>query len=588
MSGTIEMTTQATERRSRGSVRGLLGDERHLRWTIQILVVGLYGYGLLAGSYGFQATLTTVTFTAALAVSYSLVLGYLDVFNFAQHAVIGISAYGFAITAVATGSVWFAVLVACVCAIALLVAVSGLSVRLTGFQLGLVSISAGTVFLTALTTFTDLTGGSSGIADFPRWFDFSALQTGLALLLAVGVLLGTGLLVRLFMSGRTGRLGVAIGDDEFLARVVGTNVVLVRIAVSVVSGLLTGLATVLWVQEQKVVVPSTYGLPLLIQIFLVLMVGGRRSIWGPVAASIVVVGIPGWIGGIDGNLLTIVFAMLVIVVVVRRPTGLFPEPLRDRRRRALARRGPAAGRPVIVGMEADGVGKTFGSVVALDGVSVAFAAGEITAVIGSNGSGKTTLLNCLNGIWRPDSGRIGLKWSDGVERSLGWGRVHRLARHGLGRSFQVPRLAAGLSVRDNVGLAVDGWARRADEQRLEETLERWQLTDWLDRPVSVLPHGVRRWAELARLELGGCRVLLLDEPAAGLTDEEVELLVEALHRWRAEGCAVVLVEHNHEMVERVADRTVVMVGGRVVGVGDLAEMRARGDLRDVIGSGTRG
>ncbi|MEV6900301.1 ATP-binding cassette domain-containing protein [Amycolatopsis sp. NPDC051372] len=555
------------------------------------MVVGLYCYGLLAGSYSFQATLTTVTFTAALAVAYSLVLGYLDVFNFSQHAVIGISAYGFAIIATATGSVWLAFVAAAVGAVVVLVAISALSVRLTGFQLGLLTISVGTVFLTALTTFTDLTGGSSGITDFPRWVDFSARQTGPALLLAVGVLVGTALVVRLFMSGRTGRLGVAIGDDVFLARVVGTNVVLVRIGVSIVSGLLTAVGTVFWAQEQKVVVPTTYDLPLLIQIFLVLMVGGRRSIWGPIAASIVVVGVPGWIGGLNGNLLTILFALLVIVVVVRRPTGLFPEPLRDRRRRTLLRRrkaGPDIGeRQEIVAIEADSVRKSFGSVVALDEVSVSFASGEITAIIGSNGSGKTTLLNCLNGIWQPESGIVGLRWSDGVGRHLRWGRVHRLARHGLGRSFQVPRLAAGLSVRDNVGLACDGWGRRADPARLEEVMQRWNLTEWLGRPVSVLPHGVRRWVELARLELGGCRVLLLDEPAAGLTDDEVESLVEALRRWRAEGRAVVLVEHNHELVERIADRTVVMVGGRVVGIGDLAEMRDRGDLRDVIGSGTR-
>ncbi|MGD9985516.1 branched-chain amino acid ABC transporter ATP-binding protein/permease [Pseudonocardia sp.] len=570
-----------------GRSTGKTGHERVWRRAIQVLVLALYGYGITAAGYGFQATLTTVTFVAALAVAYSLVLGYLDVFDFAQHAVIGIAAYGFAITAAGSGSVWLGVLVACAGAVALLVAIAGLSVRLTGFQLGLVTISMGTVFLTALTTFTDLTGGSSGISGFPGWFDFSALQTRPALLVAVGVLVATGLLVRLVMSGRLGRLGVAIGDDEFLARVVGTNVVVVRIAVSVVCGLLTAAGTVIWVQEQKVVVPTTYGLPLLIQIFLVLMVGGRRSVWGPIAASVVVVGIPGWIGGLDGNLLTIVFAMLVIVVVVRRPTGLFPEPLRDRRRRALVHRRRSAERPTIVGIATDGVGKTFGSVVALDDVSVTFPPGQITAVIGSNGSGKTTLLNCLNGIWRPDSGRVGLQWSDGVDRSFGWGRVHRLARHGLGRSFQVPRLAPGLSVRDNVGLAGDGWGRLARDRCLEETLERWHLTPWLDSPVSVLPHGVRRWVELARLDLGGCRVVLLDEPAAGLTDDEVEVLVEALRRWRADGCALVLVEHNHALVERVADHTVVMVGGRVVGTGDLAEMRARGDLRDVIGSTTR-
>jgi branched-chain amino acid transport system permease protein len=410
------------------------------------------------------------------------------------------------------------------------------------------------------------------------------------LLLAVVVLVATGVIVRLFMAGRTGRLGVTIGDDVFLARVVGTNVVLVRIGVSVVSGLLTAVATVLWVQEQKVVVPTTYGLPLLIQIFLVLMVGGRRSIWGPVAASIVVVGVPGWLGGLDGNLLTILFALLVIVVVVRRPTGLFPEPVRDRRWTLL--RGGAAGKPAqarheIAGIEADGVTKSFGSVVALDRVSVRFAPGEITAIIGSNGSGKTTLLNCLNGIWQPDSGTVGLQWADGARRGLRWGRVHRLARHGLGRSFQVPRLAAGLSVRDNVGLARDGWRGRVNPARLEDVMKRWALTEWLGRPAAVVPHGVRRWAELARLELGGCRVLLLDEPAAGLTDDEVEFLAGALRRWRADGCAVVLVEHNHELVERIADRTVVLVGGKVIGIGDLAELRARGDLRDVIGSGTR-
>jgi branched-chain amino acid transport system permease protein len=574
------------------------------RRVIQVAILGVYIWGYTAGSYGFQSTLTLATYMAAFAVAFSVILGYLNLLNFSQHAVIGLGAYGYAIAASRSGSVAVGFLIAAALAVASVMLVAAATIRLQRFPLALVTIAAGSVFATALTEYGSLTGASTGLFGFPMLVTLSPLQTDRGLLIAIIVLVAVSVLVRASVSGRAGRLAVATGDDEFLARNVGASPTVVRVVAGAWCGLLTGLISAMWVQQQQVAVPDSYNLELLLQIFLVLMVGGRRSVWGPIGAAIVVVGIPRWIGGIDGNLLTIIFACLVVVIVVRRPAGLFPEPLKDRagfrhvwrqRESPRAQPGPSAGQdaaqprtatrpstPQVRRIAAEGLTKRFGPVVALDNVSVAFAEGEITGIVGTNGSGKTTLLNCLTGVWRPSAGRIRM-WDASGTWTARRATTHALARQGIGRSFQVPRLASGLTPRDNIRVAADASGRQATRAEVDQVIARWNLERWLASPVASLPHGVRRWVELARLDLMGSSVLLLDEPAAGIADDEIQFLADALRQWRDEGKCVVLVEHNHDLIHDVANTTVVMTGGRIVGTGRIAELRLQHELNSVFG-----
>jgi branched-chain amino acid transport system permease protein len=570
-------------------------DQERWNWSVRAAVVIVFGWGLLSPSYSLQGALVTAAYPAAVAIAYSLVLGYASVFDFAWNAVVGIGAYAFAFAEQHLGAGPLVGTVLAVVLASILGAVTTLpSAWLSGFQLALVTIAAATVFGAALVSFPSVSGGSSGLPVLTSWFNFSPLDTRAQLGVAIGVVVVTGLAVWATTAGRTGRLLIAAGDDEFLARSLGVRTTRVRVLAAMWAGALTGLVASFSVQQARVALPDSYGLPLLIQVFLVLVVGGRRSVWGPVAGSLIVVAIPAYIGGINGNVLTIVFGLLVVFTVVVRPAGLFQDRMRDRDGVLGALLGPLRmGRTrfrgtsktsdlrLFTGVEAIGLVKSFGAVRALDHVSFKVGPHEVLGIVGPNGSGKTTLLNCLNGIWRLDEGSLRWRCRDGSKTAARASGTIALGRHGVGRSFQTPRVFGGLTLRDNLEVLPGGI--RVPPDRMDAAVADWELGPWASQSVEFLPHGIRRAVEFARLDLSGASVLLLDEPAAGLSDEELARFVLAVRRWRDEGRCVVLVEHNHELVNAVCDRTMVLAAGKVLGVGDLEELRRGEHIREIIG-----
>jgi len=206
----------------------------------------------------------------------------------------------------------------------------------------------------------------------------------------------------------------------------------------------------------------------------------------------------------------------------------------------------------------------------------------VHSLIGPNGAGKTTVVNLVSGFDRPDAGSIELFGEAIAGRS-----VVSIARRGLARTFQTPQLFEELSVLDNVlvgaagprlgwlaaalaGTGGDGPAVRA---RAHEALEAVGLTEWADTLSADLPFGHRRRLEIARALAAGTRVLMLDEPAAGLAPAEVETLDALLSRLRAAGLTVVLIEHHVALVMAVSDRVTVLDEGRVIADGSPADVQ---------------
>jgi branched-chain amino acid transport system permease protein len=199
--------------------------------------------------------------------------------------------------------------------------------------------------------------------------------------------------------------------------------------------------------------------------------------------------------------------------------------------------------------------------------------GDIHGLIGANGSGKTSLLNVLSGFARLDSGRftIGGLSADGFS-------PHRMARLGLGRTFQTPRVFPSLTAWENLRIGLD--ARPPSMPPVPEaTLER--LSASLSRhAVDLVPHGQRRLLELLRVTLQGAEILLLDEPAAGLSTRERIEFASLLKQLRdRHGKTVVLVEHDLDLVMGIADRITVLETGRVVASGSPAEIAADDKVR---------
>jgi branched-chain amino acid transport system ATP-binding protein len=236
-------------------------------------------------------------------------------------------------------------------------------------------------------------------------------------------------------------------------------------------------------------------------------------------------------------------------------------------------------------LQVSNLAKRFEGIVACDDLALNVAAGDLHAVIGPNGAGKTTLISQLGGQVAPDSGRIRFAGNDITRLPM-----FRRSQLGLARSFQITSLFLDLSVLDNVALAVQAhaghsfhfWRDARAEPELREparaALQRMGLNARADSPASALSHGEHRQLELAMALAGNPRMLLLDEPMAGLGPEESARMVEMLRALKRE-LTILLVEHDMEAVFALADRITVLVYGRVIATGSPSDIRANDEVR---------
>ncbi len=233
-------------------------------------------------------------------------------------------------------------------------------------------------------------------------------------------------------------------------------------------------------------------------------------------------------------------------------------------------------------LETKGLTIRFGGHVAVDSVSCAFQPGTLTAIVGPNGAGKTTYFNLISGQLRASSGSV---WLDGVDITAE-SAPHRTHR-GLGRAFQLTQLFPNLTVLENVRLAVQsrrregldlfsGWLdRKATLVRARELVERVRLGDRADARAASLPHGDQRKLEVAMLIALEPSVYMFDEPTAGMSVDDVPVILDLVRALKAErDKTILLVEHKMDVVRELADRIVVLHNGKLVADGDPAEVIA--------------
>jgi len=250
--------------------------------------------------------------------------------------------------------------------------------------------------------------------------------------------------------------------------------------------------------------------------------------------------------------------------------------------------GAAAGGAAAL-LEAWGVRRSFGGTVAVDVERFWVSAGTIVALIGPNGAGKTTLFNILTGFERADAGR----WTF-AGRDLTGRPAPRIARAGMVRTFQIPRVLARLSVRENLMLGAGGqrgerllgalgpWGRqeRALRQRAGAMAEEIGLAGVLDEHAGTLSGGQRKLLELGRALMAEPRLLMLDEPMAGVNPVLAEQLLDRLLRIRARGVTLLFVEHDMDVVARMSDEVVCMAEGRIIARGSAAQVAAEPKVVD--------
>jgi branched-chain amino acid transport system permease protein len=570
--------------------------------------------------YGIHIVNLVLIF-AMLAVGLSIVLGYAGQVNLAQAAFFGMGAYASAVLTVKVGIGFWPAFPLSIAAAGLLGFLVGLpSLRVQSHYLGIVTLGLAISF-SAILVNASFTGQAVGLPGLPippfPGVDLGDEYNYYYVLLLVAVVLFA--LATLMMRTALGRRFLAMRDDALAAAHMGVEVPAYRMISFVIAACYAGVAGALYAGLIRYVSPDTFSLGIMFLLLAMVIVGGRDNLYGAALGAAVLIFVREQFEGFQ-KYQQLAYGLLIVGMVVAAPEGLAGLVRRvwTRVRQAVpwmrvspadagvaldadevsglgvddGRSAPAA--PPEIGRNGDGprpagrdapaleiddVSKRFKGLQALDGVSLSVAPGAIHGIVGPNGSGKTTLFNIATGVYGPTTGEIRVFG----ERASGRAS-YRVCRLGVARTFQALRLFGSLTVRENVMVALDRagpsamwryllapWAFRRWERELrsaaDELLARLSLSRVADFKATNLPYGQQRLVEIARALATQPCLLLLDEPAAGLSSGEMADLRQLVMRIRDSGITVVLIEHNMGLVMTLCDTVTVLTSGRVLAEG---------------------
>jgi branched-chain amino acid transport system permease protein len=467
------------------------------------------------------------------------------------------------------------------------------ALRLRNFYFAISTLGFATIVTQVALAWKSVTGGGIGTPGpvFPWPFDpgwgFYYLCFGLAAL-------ATWMTANIAAS-RFGRALVAIRDAEVAAEASGIAKPRLLMTVFLFAGALAGVAGGLFSSLQSYITPDAFTFDLSILFFIAILIGGRGSILGPLLGTIILTVLPELAAPLVAWS-TFLYAALLLVIVLVVPGGI-ADLLDYRNRRPLKQHREIAPRPELLPqllgehrdnavLKLSDIKLSFGGVRAIDGLSLEIRSGEVHGLIGPNGSGKITALNVTSGYYAPASGQVTL---NGVD--LPFKSPHTRAGYGIARTFQTPRLIGGASVIENVmiGGTYDGKSSfieslmglpryYRDEARIKTAATRALETVGLDQLAAVradrLQHSELRFMEIARALMLRPAFLMLDEPAAGLSAEEIRRLGALIKAISRAGTGVLLVEHHADLIFDICDRVTVLNLGKVLAAGTPSEIRA--------------
>jgi branched-chain amino acid transport system permease protein len=564
---------------------------------------------VLALCYGFV--------TLGMAVQ----LGYANQLVLSQSVFMGIGAYGVAILNTRYGmGVPLAMLIMTVGAALLSCVLGAVIIRATGLAIALATLFL-SVILSSVIVYSSYFGASQGFGGIASIVNSSSItDTTLYSGMVAAVLLG----VCVFICARVLRSGIGLelallGADHRMADAVGIRTGRRKLELFVLGSVLAAIGGTVFGGTQQFVSPGNFDQSAELTLLVMLFLGGRRSIYGAVLGTVAFEFLSSESNYVSSHLLTIE-GILFTVVLLLTPDGLLGVAVNGTRgvARLLTRRRPDAAPAVMppagppdapagavapiqvspprapsaqepadapYALEVHELTKRFGGVVAVDHASLRIHPSGIHALIGPNGAGKTTLLELIAGGIRPDHGRV-LLFGHDVTRA----RVAERAKLGMARTFQAVRLVPSLTALDNVAVAAldshDTWLTRSIvKSELGEARDRARdrLAEFGIGPLALRKPGEltlegQRMVEFARALVANPRLLVLDEPASGLSIEQRERLSETLARL-GERLTVVLVEHDLVMIERIAQHVIVLIDGRVAYDGQATAFRHQPEVR---------
>jgi branched-chain amino acid transport system permease protein len=574
---------------------GYLGLLRYLPWIGVVALVAVTPQ-LAAGNAYYQTLLIEAATYAVANLGFTLILGYTGQISLAQAAFFGIGAYITALFAVHGHSIWIGFVLGMLGAAAAGLILGLASVRMGGHYLAMATIGLQVLLTLVLNNWLPVTGGPDGITGIPRPSLFGTQLTDptsfLYFLLIVLALVGSGLhLLRHRTWGRSLRV---IRENELAANVLGVNIYAGKTMAFVLGAAIAGLGGGLFASASLYVSPGDFTFDQSVTFLAMTVVGGAGSAFGTAFGSFLLTFLPELLRFMSQVYLA-VYGAIVLVVIIAMPNGIWgfvetwwsrlvPPAVRDVPERpgqvVFAEQLPPD-QPVLV---LEGVSKSFGGLKAVDNVSFVVEGARAHALVGPNGSGKTTVLNLITGVYPVDAGTIRL-----LTERLDGKRPYAVAALGVARTFQNIRLAPQMTVLENVMLGYHRHRRHglltefvwspslsADEREARQwawhALHYVGLADRAFEQARNLAHGQQRLVELARALASRPKVLLLDEPAAGLNDAETQTLVSLLRQLVAQGTTLLLIEHDMNLVTKVASHVTVLNFGQRIADGTVHEV----------------
>jgi ABC-type branched-subunit amino acid transport system ATPase component/ABC-type branched-subunit amino acid transport system permease subunit len=538
------------------------------------------------GIPGWTPSLATIaTLTAISVIGLNLIFGYCGMLALGQAAFAALASYTAGILQVRGVPMLAGVAIGLLAALTAARLVAEIFIRLPGIYLAVGTLGFAYVVEGLARAFPKVTGGPSGLIlpPFPLseagWYVLAVLVLAVALASAAYL-----------VSGRSGRTLRMIQRDELAAAVAGIDIVREKIRIFTIGSGFSALGGLMLSFYSNVITPEMGGANASLEQLAVVIIGGAGSVTGPIWGAVLI----NWLFAMSGAaaeyellvyglcfLLVILFAPSGIAGIVRKLFVRYMVPAAivssDRLKPWMPPQRPDERRSETAGLRVSHISKRFGGLQAVRDVTFEVRSGEIVALIGPNGAGKSTLFNILSGLEWPDEGEIAL---DGM--FLSRLKIHQRAMM-IGRSFQVPRMIGEMTVVQNVAVRIDQLrSDLAEHSRIAismRQLERFGLSHLATDRVNEVAVGLHKVIDVARAALGSPSLVLLDEPAVGLSGEELDRLRGIMRSLRDAGAAIVVVDHNLDFVLSIADRIVALDGGATIAIGPAAEVIADARVR---------
>jgi ABC-type branched-subunit amino acid transport system ATPase component/ABC-type branched-subunit amino acid transport system permease subunit len=471
------------------------------------------------------------------------------------------------------------------------------ALRLRTFYFAMTTLAFSTIVTQVALAWKDVTGGGVGTPGpvFPWPFEpgwgfyyFCFILAALATWMTANI-----------GSSRYGRALVAIRDAEVAAEASGIAKAKLFMLIFLLAGALGGVAGGLFASLQSYITPDAFTFEMSVLFFIAILIGGRGSILGPALATIILTALPEFAAPLV-QWSTFLYAALLLLIVLLVPGGI-ADMLDFKNRRPLEQHREIVPRKELLSRVLDrpqgkhtialnDIALHFGGVRAIDGLDLDIHSGEVHGLIGPNGSGKTTTLNVISGYYKPNTGSLKLDGAD-----LPFDKPYARANYRIARTFQTPRLVGAASVLENVmiGGTVHGQAtfaeamlslprNRRDEKLLRQAAMQALATVGLESLADVradrLQHSELRFMEIARALMLRPAFLMLDEPAAGLSAEEIRRLGNLIKAISREGVGVLLVEHHADLIFDICDRVTVLNLGKMLAAGTPNEIRSHREV----------